>query len=347
MRDGGNTPENKKCMKYIDIYKLLKNSINYTESQITIPEVIEIRNYDFTSNNCHILPDNTVDNTLNGYDTRCETGIMHEMLDIHDCDLKDNISFRYHVFSPIGTEKAKEIVLMLYNAAISTRIHTNPQRFFWSGLQTYYDVIQFIENYKSGFHPFITPDAGIDVFAYSIGVFLSEVLFITNHNNYFDKSKLVMFCGGPVFNRMSPVSKSILDSQANVVIYSYIIEHLDSHLKKDEKLRHYLCERPEGISFRSMLNYGLMSDFREERLRSMAERLLAVALRQDTIVPAYEIVNTLQGKYRDIPVRVDIHDLPYPYKHEDPFPTLEKISEEIDAEFRRIFDSIGKFLFDS
>ena len=90
---------------------------------------------------------------------------------------------------------------------------------------------------------------------------------MTNHRNYFDKSKLVMFCGGPVFNRLSPVSKFILDSQANVALYSYIVEHLDSHLKKDEKLRHYLCGCPEGISFRSMLNYGLMSDLREERLR--------------------------------------------------------------------------------
>jgi hypothetical protein len=54
----------------------------------------------------------------------------------------------------------------------------------------------------------------------------------------------------------------------------------------------------------------------------------------------------LQGRYRDIPVRVDIHDLPYHYTHEDPFPALEKISDEVDAGFRRIFDEIGGFLRD-
>jgi hypothetical protein len=186
----------------------------------------------------------------------------------------------------------------------------------------------------------------MDLFAYSIGAFLFDVLIMTNHQHYFDKSKFVMFCGGPVFNRLSPVSKFILDSQANVVLYSYIIEHLDSHIRNDEKLRHYLCERPEGISFRSMLNYGVMSDLREERLRAIAQRLLAVTLKQYTVVPPYEIANTLQGKYRDIPVKVDMYDLPYPYKHENPFPALEKYSDEVDAGFKRVFEPIGEFLID-
>jgi len=400
-------------MEYINTYKSLKSNVNYTDDRIIIPEVIEVRNFTFASKNCYILPDDSSVDTLNGYDRRCETGIVHEMLYIHDADVKDNISFRYHVFSPVGAEKAKNIVLMFHgfnekhwhkylpwakhivdttgktvilfpiafhmnrapqewsdtrlmyevsnrrrelfpdiihstlsNAAISTRLHTKPQRFALSGLQTYYDVIQLIDEYKSGLHPFIAPDAEVDLFAYSIGAFLSEILMMTNHENYFDKSKLVMFCGGPVFNRLSPVSKFILDSQANVALYSYIIEHLDSHLKKDEKLRHYLCERPEGISFRSMLNYGIMSDLREERLRNISDRLLAIGLKQDTVVPPYEIINTLQGKYRDIPVKVDVLDLPYSYKHEDPFPILEKISDKVDAGFKRVFDPIGKFLSD-
>ena len=398
-------------MKYIETFKLLKKNIKYTESQITIPNTIEIRNFTFTSNNGFILPADSADDTHLGYDLQGETGIMHEMLNIHDIDVKENISFRYHVFSPIGTKKAEKIIFMFHgfnekywhkylpwtkyivdttgktiisfpiafhmnrapqewsdtrlmyevsnrrkeifpdiihstlsNTAISTRLHTNPQRFIWSGMQTYYDVIQFMDEYKSGLHPFITPNAEVDVFAYSIGAFLAEILMMTNHKQYFDISKLVMFCGGSVFNRLSPVSKFIIDSQANVALYSYIIEHIDSYLKKDEKLRHYLCGTPEGVSFRSMLNYSVMSDLREERLRAIGNRLLAVALKQDTVAPPYEIVNTLQGKYRDIPIRVNIFDLPYPYKHEDPFPALEKISDEVDSGFKHVFDPIVKFL---
>ena len=400
-------------MKYIDSFRLLRNSINYTDNRITIPEVIDIYNFEFASKNCHLLLDDSVDDSLQNYSLIHETGIMQEMLGIHDADVKDNVAFGYHIFAPVNTVKTNKIVLLFHgfneknwykylpwaqyivektgktvvlfpiafhmnraplawsdsrlmyevsnrrkealpniihstlsNAAISTRLHTKPQRFLWSGLQTYHDVIQFMNEYKSGLHPFIAPDAKADVFAYSIGAFLAEILLMTNHKNYFDDSKLVMFCGGPVFNRLSPVSKFILDSQANVALYSYIIEHLESHLRKDDKLRYYLCECPEGISFRNMLSYGGMSDLREERLRNIANRLLAVALKQDTVAPPYEIVNTLQGKYRDIPSRVDIYDLPYPYKHEDPFPALEKISDTVDAGFRHVFDPIGAFLSD-
>ena len=398
-------------MKYIDTYKLLKSNIDYSVDTITIPQVIEIRNFSFTSNNDSILPDSSSADTQNGYERRYETGIMNEMLGIHDSEVKDNISFRYHVFSPVGTVEAKKIVLLFHgfnekhwhkylpwakhivdstgktvvlfpiafhmnrasqewsdarlmyevsnrrrelfpdiihstlsNAAISARLHSKPQRFLWSGLQTYYDVIQFIEEYKSGLHPFIAADTEVDVFAYSIGAFLAEILFMSNHRDYFNSSRLVLFCGGPVFNRLSPVSKYILDSRANVALYSYMVEHLDSHLRKDEKLKYYLCERPEGLCFRSMLNYGVMSDLREERLRAIAKRMLAVALKQDTVVPPYEVANTLQGKYRDIPAQVDIHDLSFTYKHEDPFPALEKISDDVDAGFKTVFEPIVKFL---
>jgi len=315
-------------MKYIDTFKLLKSNIDYSNPKLTIPNVVEVRNFNFASNNCYILTEDSFDNEMKGYDRKIETGMMHEMLYIQDADVKDNIKFRYHVFSPVGTEKAQKIVLMFHgfnekhwfkylpwakhivdstgktvvlfpiafhmnrapqewsdlrlmyevsnrrkelfpdiihstfsNAAISNRMHDKPQRFIWSGLQTYYDVIQFIDDYKLGHHPFIAPDAEVDFLSYSIGSFLAEILIMTNHNNYFDKSKSVMFCGGPVFNRLSPVSKFILDSQANVELYSYIVEHLDSHLKKDKRLRYYLTERPEGISFRSMLTYGVMTDF--------------------------------------------------------------------------------------
>ena len=234
----------------------------------------------------------------------------------------------------------------LSNIAISSRIHAKPQRFVWSGLQSYYDVIQFIEDYKEGNHPFITPDAEIDIFAYSIGAFLSQILIMTNHKEYFSKSKLAMFCGGAVFNRLSPVSKFILDSEANVNLYSFIVEHIESHLKKDERLNHYLnnTEHPEGANFLSMLNYKVMSDMREDAFRKISNRIMAVALTQDNVVLPYEIVNTLQGKNHDIPVNVYETDLPYTYKHEDPFPALEKIKDEVDKCFKDIFSYISKFL---
>lgn len=233
----------------------------------------------------------------------------------------------------------------LSNVAISTRLHNKPQRFIWSGLQTYYDVIQFVENIKAGNHPAIEADAGIDFFSYSIGTFLGEILMMSNKNGYFSDSRYATFCGGAVFNRLSPVSKFILDSEANVSLYSYVVEHLDSHMKNDPLLHKYLnAPYEEGVNFRCMLNYKTLTSYRDEKYRSMSHQFYAVTLAQDEVVPAYEVINTLKGSKRDVPIRVDILDFPYKYKHEDPFPSLTKIADEVDYQFRLTFDKISDFL---
>ncbi|MDR1544920.1 MAG: DUF6051 family protein [Prevotellaceae bacterium] len=243
-------------------------------------------------------------------------------------------------------ERHKDVLCSsLSNVAISTRLHNKPQRFIWSGLQTYYDIISFLDAVKANKHPIIDKEANVDIFSYSIGSFLAEILMMTNQSGYFSKSKFVSFCGGAVFNRLSPVSKFILDSEANVSLYSYIVEHLESHLKHDEVLRHYLSEiHPEGVNFRAMLDYKTLTKQREENLRNISSRIYAIALAEDTVVPAYEIINTLQGMKRDIPVKVDIFDFPYKYKHEDPFPALKNIQNEVDENFRKIFDLVIDFL---
>jgi hypothetical protein len=242
-------------------------------------------------------------------------------------------------------ERHKDILCSsLSNVAISTRLHNKPQRFIWSGLQTYYDIISFWDTVKAGNHPAIDSAASVDIFAYSIGSFLAEVLIMTDQSGYFSDSRFASFCGGAVFNRLSPVSKFILDSEANVSLYSYLVEHLESHLRRDEVLRHYLSDiHPEGINFRSMLDYKVLTSQREEIFRKMSNRIYAIGLTDDNVVPAYEIINTLQGTCRDIPVRVDIFDFPYPYRHEDPFPALENIQNAVDKQFRKIFDLIIDF----
>ena len=233
----------------------------------------------------------------------------------------------------------------LSNVAISTRLHACPQRFLWSGLQTYYDVIQFVEECKEGKHPLIEKDFTLDFFSYSVGSLLAEILKLTNHNNYFDNSKLVMFCGGAVFNRLSPVSKFIIDSEANAAMYSYLVEHLSIHMERNPRMNHHLGEsHPEGLVFRSMLNYSVMLQEREDKFRYAADQILAVSLEKDTVIPSYEIINTLQGSKRDIPVDVQVLDFPYEYRHEDPFPVAESISEIVDNSFNIVFKKISDFL---
>ncbi len=233
----------------------------------------------------------------------------------------------------------------LLNAAISTRLHGNPQRFILSGLQTFEDVRDFVVSCRNGEHPLFERNPTVDFMTYSIGGFLSEVLLLCNPDELFSESRLFMFCGGPVFNRISPVSKFILDSEANVRLYSFLVEHLESHLKHDAKLNEHLSDSSDsGVAFRSMLDYKKMADFREARFRRLGSRISAIALARDEVIAPYEVENTLNGRNRKIPIQVETMDFPYPYKHEDPFPALAGISKEVNTAFNEVFDTVGAFL---
>jgi hypothetical protein len=232
----------------------------------------------------------------------------------------------------------------LSNVAISMRLHTMPQRFIWSGLQTYYDFIQFIENCKKGKYEWLDKDFSFNIFAYSIGGFLAEILKLTNYKNYFTETKVCLFCSGAVFNRLSPVSKFILDSEANVALYSFLVEHFDSFLKKDSLLNHYMGEdHYEGKVFHSMLDYHNMRTFRENLLKKAEKQFYAITLKQDHVIPSFEVVNTLKGANRDINIAVDELDFSHNHNHENPFPLNKNESEIINENFNIVFNKACNF----
>ncbi|MEZ5199192.1 MAG: DUF6051 family protein [Bacteroidales bacterium] len=247
------------------------------------------------------------------------------------------------------SEKRKErypniVHSTLSNVAISMRLHSMPQRFIWSGLQTYYDVIQLIEECKEGKHPYINNDFKFDIFAYSIGGFLAQILKLTNHNNYFLNSKVCLFCSGATFDRLSPVSKFILDSEANVALYSFLIEHFDKIVQKDNLLNHYILEdHLEGTVFYSMLDYQKGRVLREKLLKKYEKHIYAITLKKDTVIPSFEVINTLRGAYRDIDIKIDELDFDREYMHENPFPSISRIRKQIDEDFDEVFRKICDF----
>ncbi|MDA3837665.1 MAG: DUF6051 family protein [Candidatus Delongbacteria bacterium] len=232
----------------------------------------------------------------------------------------------------------------LSNVATSMRLNYMPQRFIWSGLQSYYDIIKLIEEIKNNKFPIINKDASVDLFGYSIGCMLAEILKLSNYKSYFTNSKACLFCGGAVFNGFSPVSKFILDSEANVAIHSYITEYLQKHVSKDNRIEHYLGEtHPEGMIFRSMLDYHYMKKIRENLLRKNQQYFYSVALKNDKVIPYYEIINTMNGSERDINTIVDIIAPKYSYTHENPFPSIERYNEVISDTFSLTFSKFADF----
>jgi hypothetical protein len=230
------------------------------------------------------------------------------------------------------------------NAAISARIENIPQRFFWSGLQTFYDIVTLISDIKKGTHEHINPESTFDLFSYSIGSFLSEILMMTNPRGYFENSKLFMFCGGCTLDRMSPNSKFILDSDATIAIYSFYTERLESVIRLDKRIAHYFNGHSSGNFFKSMLSYKKCKDLRESRFKELSKQIYAVALKNDDVIAPGEVINTLQGDFRDIPVKVEMIDFQYPYSHVKPFSDDKLHSSLVDTEFNKIFNSVADFL---
>ncbi|MDR2386657.1 MAG: DUF6051 family protein [Deltaproteobacteria bacterium] len=232
----------------------------------------------------------------------------------------------------------------LSNAAISFRLQKDPARFFWSGLQMFEDLVALVKAIIAGQHPAFAPNSSIDFFTYSIGTFISEIVFMTNPENLFSKSRLVLFCGGPVFSRMKATSKFIIDSLANHSLSTFLLTDLKANRQNDPHLDFHLGQTPLGQSFLAMLDLDSGQDYREERLKALSSRILALALEKDSVVPAAEVLRTLQGARSQIDIPVSLIKPSYPYRHEDPFPTLAKYESQVDEWFDRIMSQASEFL---
>lgn len=234
----------------------------------------------------------------------------------------------------------------LINAATSSRLEQFPQRLFWSGLQTYADVVQLIEDIKGNEVAEIDPLATIDLFGYSIGSFLSLILKMADPKSYLTDAKLLCFCGGMTIDRMFPVSKYIMDASAAIAMQSSYAELLSANFVTDERLGHFQDkdQHPDEACFKTMLRYNYFAKEREAMLQGMSHQVKAILLRQDEVAPPVEALNTLQGGYRNIPIEVLIEDHDYPHSHMSPFSLATKHQMAVDIAFERFSDEVSAFL---
>ncbi len=231
------------------------------------------------------------------------------------------------------------------NAAISTRLQFVPQRFIYSGLQTYYDIIELVKEIRSGKHQLIEKDATIDLFGYSIGAFLSEIILMSNPDNLFSDSRLFIFCGGPTINFMNPVSKSIIDSEAFNAISQLLVNDFDKFIYTDERLKNFFeLKTAEGYYFKSLLNIEQNKSFRENRLHQLKEKIFNYSLKKDTVMPFEGVAQTLTGERNNIGIRSEVKDFDFPYVHETPFPLISNYELEIDKNYNSFISSACRFL---
>lgn len=64
-------------------------------------------------------------------------------------------------------------------------------------------------------------DTSINLFAYSIGALLSQVLLLANPDKMFTDTRLFMFCGGSIFSEMDGNARDIMDKEAFAKVRHY------------------------------------------------------------------------------------------------------------------------------
>jgi hypothetical protein len=229
------------------------------------------------------------------------------------------------------------------NIAISNRLIEDPMRFFKSGYQTTADIVKLLSGIRNGEHEVIPKTNKINIFAYSIGAFLAEIILMGNPGNLFAESKLFIFCGGSVFSNMKGSSKLIMDSLAFDRVYNYYLNDFEQTITGDSPLVNFLRSSQVGMAFRSMIDLGRLKLFRENILKHLKDQIHSISLSKDSVIPCKGVIATLAGsKKRDI---VDVWDFPYIYSHENPFPVLETpLSKQVDYWFEKVFTEAALFL---
>ncbi|MCB8965126.1 MAG: hypothetical protein H6536_08845 [Bacteroidales bacterium] len=231
------------------------------------------------------------------------------------------------------------------NAALSQRLSEEPFRFFASGKQSADDLVSLLESIKGGDYPLLKRDSQVDFFAYSIGAFLSQVLFIANPRNLLSNSRLFLFCGGAHFSEMFGASRLIMDSGAYASLRRYYLHSFLNDIRIDGSFSDYFGGDGFGGAFLSMLSPESNRDLRMERLRMLGHRLMAVSLRNDRVIPSHFVKSSLSCIAKSGRGVVNELDFPYSYTHETPFPIgSNSDSAQVDRSFERVFKSAVDFL---
>ena len=248
-----------------------------------------------------------------------------------------------HFMKDRNSSKGEINLSSFANIAISNRLTEDPLRFFNSGYQTATDIVKLLLSVRNGEHKIIPCTNKINIFAYSIGAFLAEIILMGNPENLFTESKLFIFCGGSVFSNMQGSSKLIMDSLAFERVYSFYLNDFEKTITGKNPLVDLLCSSQIGMAFRSMIDLGRFKTFRENILKKLRDQIHTVSLLKDKVIPCNGVVATL-GNFNKKDI-VDVWDLPYSYSHENPFPVLNlPLSNKVDYWFERVFSEATSFL---
>jgi hypothetical protein len=250
--------------------------------------------------------------------------------------MSDFLNFRNSIIGKINNSS-------FANIALSNRLSDDPLRFFNSGYQTVNDIVKLVNSVKTGTHPEVPSGSRLNIFGYSIGAFLSEIIMMGNPGDLFTDSKLFIFCGGSVFSNMNGSSKLIMDKRAFARVYDYYMKDFEEQVTGKSTFSEFFETSRVGLAFRSMIDINRLLPFRERLFAKLKDQISVIALEKDTVIPLKGIIETMRATGKKDQVR--IMDFKFQYSHENPFPVFNNgLKAEVDDSFEKVFSNAAGFL---
>ncbi len=225
------------------------------------------------------------------------------------------------------------------NVALSIRMSLSPQLFMLSGYQSAADLTRLIAMLRQGSIPGIGAGGAPDIFAYSIGALMTQVMMLSDPSPLPDESRVMLFCGGCAFSLMQGTSKLIMDSRAFEILNRFYLGWPDGGTGRGGKeLTRLMKETPEGEAFYAMTSLKRLKELRNSPFSHYGERLKVITFAGDRVIPPEAVRETLSG------CDIATWEPGYQATHEMPFPNLTgERAEAVDRSFGKLFDTADRF----
>jgi hypothetical protein len=231
------------------------------------------------------------------------------------------------------------------NVALSHRVQFAPHRFLTSSFQSYFDLVDLARTVRAGDHPLFAPGTTLDLFGYSIGASLTELLLLRNQERLFSRSRAFLFCGGSLLDQSNPVSRAIIDDAAFRGLHAYLNRLYEEPRATLPRGSAGLGRRKKELKvFQSLVFLDRMRGFRERMVRKAASRLTAWLMRNDEVFSPDGFRKSWSTENGERLLRSRVSDPDYDYKHERPFPVRDTDSPAAERFFDEVFSAAALHL---